>query len=68
MFLNPIEWPEGKRCAAAVTFDIDADSLIRTARPDDAELRLQPISMGRHFARQRGEFRRMKPSLTAPGI
>mgnify|MGYP000374457950 FL=1 len=48
MFLHPIEWPEGKRCAAAVTFDIDADSLIRTARPEDAELRLQPISMGRY--------------------
>ncbi|WP_323786443.1 polysaccharide deacetylase [Thalassovita sp.] len=48
MFLNPITWPEGKRSAACVTFDIDADSLIRTARPDDAELRLQPISMGRY--------------------
>lgn len=48
MFLNPITWPEGKRSAACVTFDIDADSLIRTARPEDAELRLQPISMGRY--------------------
>lgn len=48
MFLNPIDWPEGKKSAASVTFDIDADSLIRTARPDDAELRLQPISMGRY--------------------
>ena len=48
MFLNPIDWPEGKKSAACVTFDIDADSLIRTARPDDAELRLQPISMGRY--------------------
>lgn len=48
MFLNPLKWPEGKRCAASVTFDIDADSLIRTARPDDADLRLQPISMGRY--------------------
>ena len=48
MFLNPIDWPEGKRCAACVTCDIDADSLIRVARPNDAELRLQPISMGRY--------------------
>ena len=48
MFLHPIAWPEGKRCAACVTFDVDADSLIRTARPDDAELRLQPVSMGRY--------------------
>lgn len=48
MFLHPLPWPKGKRCAASVTFDIDADSLIRAARPDDAELRLQPISMGRY--------------------
>lgn len=48
MFLNPLKWPDGKRSAASVTFDIDADSLIRTARPEDADLRLQPISMGRY--------------------
>lgn len=48
MFLNPLTWPNGMKCAAAVTFDIDADSLIRCARPDDADLRLQPISMGRY--------------------
>ncbi|MEQ9695927.1 polysaccharide deacetylase [Shimia sp. SDUM112013] len=48
MFLHPIDWPEGKKCAAAITFDIDADSLIRDACRDDAELRLQPISMGRY--------------------
>ena len=48
MFLHPIAWPEGTRCAACVTFDVDADSLIRTARPEDAELRLQPVSMGRY--------------------
>lgn len=48
MFLHPIEWPNGKKCASAITFDIDADSLIRDACRDDAELRLQPISMGRY--------------------
>ena len=48
MFRNPIDWPDRKRSAASVTFDIDADSLIRTARPDDAHLRLQAISMGRY--------------------
>lgn len=48
MFLHPITWPNSARCAAAVTFDIDADSLIRDARRDDAELRLQPISMGQY--------------------
>ena len=51
MFLHPIAWPDGKRCAASVTFDIDADSLIRSACPEDAELRLQPISMGRYGPR-----------------
>ncbi len=30
-----IEWPNGARCACAITFDVDADSLIRTARPAD---------------------------------
>ncbi|MGD9294682.1 MAG: polysaccharide deacetylase [Roseobacter sp.] len=48
MFLHPIQWPDGHRCAASITFDIDADSLIRDACRDDAELRLQPISMGRY--------------------
>ncbi|MBN2906718.1 MAG: polysaccharide deacetylase [Rhodobacteraceae bacterium] len=48
MFLNPITWPKGKQSAASITFDIDADSLIRAARPEDAELRLQAISMGRY--------------------
>jgi len=48
MFLHPIEWPDNARCAASITFDIDADSLIRDAKRDDAELRLQPISMGQY--------------------
>ncbi|MBL4873064.1 MAG: polysaccharide deacetylase [Rhodobacteraceae bacterium] len=48
MLLNPINWPDGKKSAASVTFDIDADTLIRNACPEDAELRLQAISMGRY--------------------
>jgi peptidoglycan-N-acetylglucosamine deacetylase len=32
----------------AITFDIDADSLIRNARPEDGHLRLAPVSMGRY--------------------
>lgn len=48
MFLYPISWPDGKRSAASVTFDIDADTLVRVGRPKDAELRLQPISAGRY--------------------
>lgn len=43
-----IEWPNGARCACAVTFDIDADSLIRTALPEDGHDRLQQVTMGRY--------------------
>ena len=48
MLLNPLPWPDGKRLAAAITFDVDADSLIRNARPEDGHLRLAPVSMGRY--------------------
>jgi peptidoglycan-N-acetylglucosamine deacetylase len=45
---NPVPWPNGARCACAITFDMDADSLIHIARPKDGHDRLQPISMGRY--------------------
>ena len=45
---NPIPWPNGARCACAITFDMDADSLIHISRPDDGHDRLYPISMGRY--------------------
>ncbi len=48
MIQNPIPWPNGARCACAITFDIDADSLIHISRPDDSHQRLYPISMGRY--------------------
>ena len=48
MIQNPIPWPNGARCACVVSFDMDADSLIHIARPDDAHDRLYPISMGRY--------------------
>ena len=48
MIRNPIKWPNGARCACAITFDVDADSLIHIARPDDGHRRLYPISMGRY--------------------
>ncbi len=44
----PVPWPDGARCAAAVTFDMDADSLIHAAKPVDGHTRLAPISMGRY--------------------
>ncbi len=48
MIKNPIPWPGGARCACAITFDVDADSLIHVARPRDSHRRLYPISMGRY--------------------
>lgn len=48
MIRNPIPWPNGARCAVAITFDMDADSLIHVARPEDSHDRLYPISMGRY--------------------
>ncbi|MEM7059037.1 MAG: polysaccharide deacetylase [Pseudomonadota bacterium] len=48
MIQNPIPWPNGAKCACAITFDMDADSLIQIARPTDGYDRLYPISMGRY--------------------
>ena len=48
MIKNPIPWPNGAKCACAITFDIDADSLIHVARPHDSHNRLYPISMGKY--------------------
>jgi len=48
MIQNPIPWPNGARCACAITFDVDADSLIHIARPADSFDRLYPITMGRY--------------------
>lgn len=48
MIQNPIPWPNGAKCACAITFDMDADSLIHVSRPGDAHDRLYPISMGRY--------------------
>jgi peptidoglycan/xylan/chitin deacetylase (PgdA/CDA1 family) len=48
MIQNPIPWPNGARCACAITFDMDADSLIHIARPGESNDRLYPISMGRY--------------------
>ena len=48
MIRNPIPWPNGAKCAVAITFDMDADSLIHIAKPGDSHDRLYPISMGRY--------------------
>ena len=36
MTRNPIPWPNGARCAAAITFDMDADSLLHIDHPKDS--------------------------------
>jgi peptidoglycan/xylan/chitin deacetylase (PgdA/CDA1 family) len=48
MIRKPIKWPNGARCACAITFDIDADSLIHISKPNDGFDRLYPISMGQY--------------------
>ena len=45
MILNPIPWPNGAKCAACVTFDMDADSLVHIAHPTDGHSRVSAISM-----------------------
>ncbi|KNG93097.1 polysaccharide deacetylase family protein [Pseudaestuariivita atlantica] len=74
MIRNPIPWPNGARCACAITFDMDADSLIHVARPEDSSDRLYPISMGRYgpevaIPRILATYRRLgiKQSFFIPG-
>ena len=45
MIRNPIPWPNGARCAACVTFDMDADSLVHIGHPTDGHSRVSAISM-----------------------
>lgn len=45
MIENPVPWPEGARVAVAFTFDVDADSLIHIAHPDDAATRVSTTSI-----------------------
>ena len=30
---NPVPWPDGARCAVAITFDIDTDSILHLDFP-----------------------------------
>lgn len=48
MTTTRIQWPNGAKGAAAITFDMDADSLIHISRPVDGHDRLYPISMGQY--------------------
>jgi peptidoglycan/xylan/chitin deacetylase (PgdA/CDA1 family) len=48
MIAKGIKWPNGAKCAACLTFDMDADSLIHIEHPDDGNRRVSAISMLRY--------------------
>ena len=48
MIQNPVPWPDGARCAVAITFDMDADSLIHLEHPKDGYNRISGLSMLRY--------------------
>ncbi len=48
MIQNPIPWPNGARCAAAITFDMDADSLLHIDHPEDSLSKISAMSMLRY--------------------
>lgn len=48
MINNPVPWPNGAKCAVAITFDMDADSLIHLEHPGDGIRRLAAISLLRY--------------------
>jgi len=50
MIRNPIPWPNGARCAAAITFDMDADSTLHLNFPDTADTKLCATTMMRYDA------------------
>jgi peptidoglycan/xylan/chitin deacetylase (PgdA/CDA1 family) len=48
MITNPVPWPNGARCAVAITFDMDADSLVHIAHPARAPDLVAVTSMLRY--------------------
>jgi len=48
MIKNPVPWPNGARCAACITFDMDADSILHLEHPNDSISRVSAISMLRY--------------------
>lgn len=37
MIKNPVPWPNGAKCAVAITFDMDTDSILHLDAPDTAD-------------------------------
>jgi peptidoglycan-N-acetylglucosamine deacetylase len=44
MIENPVPWPNGARCAVNFSWDVDVDSILHLAHPDDADTRLLTMS------------------------
>jgi peptidoglycan/xylan/chitin deacetylase (PgdA/CDA1 family) len=45
---NPIPWPNGARCAVAVTWDVDCDSSLHWYNPDTADTLMATQAAGRY--------------------
>ena len=45
MIRRPVPWPNGAKVAVAITFDMDADSLVHLEHPQDSITRISTISM-----------------------
>jgi hypothetical protein len=48
MIRRPMPWPDGAKVAVAITFDMDADSLVHIAHPRDSITRVSTVSMLRY--------------------
>lgn len=48
MIKNTVPWPNGARCAVVFTWDMDADSILHLAHPNDADTRISTNSMLRY--------------------
>ena len=48
LICNPVPWPKNSRCAVAITYDLDADSLIHIAKPRTADTYLSTQSLLRY--------------------
>ncbi len=48
MIRNPVPWPDGARCAAAFTLDMDAESILHLAHPQRAHAMVSAASMLRY--------------------
>jgi peptidoglycan/xylan/chitin deacetylase (PgdA/CDA1 family) len=48
MLSNPPPWPNGARCAVALTFDVDTDSMLHYGLPSTAHRKLTALSWTRY--------------------